>query len=76
MSAASALFVTSAPMRRPLLRRFFDAAERQRVDIDKMRRGLDLQLHEIDQVGAAGNELGLRVAAADAQADATSLARS
>src|ERR1700751_4834797 len=43
-----------------LLRRFFNAAERQRVDIDEPRRGLDLKLHEIDQIGAAGAELARR----------------
>jgi hypothetical protein len=40
-----------------VLRRFFDAAERQRVDVDEMRRRLDFELHEIDEVGAAGDEL-------------------
>src|SRR5580700_6124307 len=44
-----------------MLRRFFDAAERQRIDVDEMRRRLDLKLHEIDQIGAPGNELGCRL---------------
>ncbi len=40
------------------LRGLFDTGERQQADVDEMRRRLDLQLHEIDEVGAAGDELG------------------
>jgi hypothetical protein len=35
----------------------FDLVERQTVDVDQGRWCLHLQLHEIEQVGAAGNEL-------------------
>ena len=36
----------------------FDLVERQPVDVDQMRWCLDLELHQVEQVGAAGNELG------------------
>jgi hypothetical protein len=62
MSTASALFVTSAPMRRPPSAVSSDIGERQHADIDEMRRRLDLQLHEIDEVGATSYELGRRLA--------------
>ncbi|KAK0329101.1 hypothetical protein LTR94_038092, partial [Friedmanniomyces endolithicus] len=30
------------------------------VDVDQGGRGLDLELHEVEQVGAAGDEAGVR----------------
>ena len=44
----------------PSLGRRFDLVERQPVDVDQVRRGLDLELHQVEQVGAACNELGAR----------------
>ena len=41
-----------------LLRGLFDAAERQRIDVDKIRRRLDFKLHKVDQIGPASDELG------------------
>ncbi len=41
--------------------RLFDRLERQARDVDEPRRTLDLLLHEIDQVGAAGDEFRLRI---------------
>ena len=38
----------------------FDLVEREAVHVDQMRRRLDLQLHQVEQVGAAGDELGAR----------------
>jgi hypothetical protein len=34
-----------------------DAVQRQSVHVDQMRRCLDLELHQVQQVGAAGDEL-------------------
>ncbi len=42
----------------PTLGRRFDLVEREAVDVDQMRRRLDLELHQVEQVGAARNELG------------------
>ena len=35
-----------------------DLVQREVVDVDQVRRRLDLQLHQIEQVGAASDELG------------------
>ncbi len=40
----------------------FDLIEREPVDVDEMLRRFDLELHEIEQIGAAGDELGSRPA--------------
>ena len=40
----------------------FDFVEGEAVDVDEVRRGLDLQLHEVEQIGAAGDESGAGVA--------------
>jgi hypothetical protein len=32
------------------------------VDVDEVRRGLDLELHQVDEVRPAGEELGPRLA--------------
>ena len=37
-----------------------DLVEREAVHVDQMRRRLDLELHQIEQVGAAGDELRTR----------------
>ena len=42
-------------------RRLLDAVERQPRDVDQPRRALDIVLHQVDQVGAAGDELRARV---------------
>src|SRR5205085_8626330 len=39
-----------------------DAVQRQRVHVDEVRGRLDLQLHQVQQVGAAGDELRGRMA--------------
>ena len=41
--------------------RFLDRVERQPRDVDQARRVLDLIFHQVDKVGAPGNEFGLRV---------------
>ncbi len=54
-SAATSLLSPSprcAGRRRPSL----DLAERQAADVDQVRGPLDLQLHQVEQVGAAGQE--------------------
>ena len=60
----------------PALGRRLDRVERQPVHVDEVRRRFDLQLHQVEQVGAAGDELGARVRAAAAAASAGELARS
>jgi hypothetical protein len=40
--------------------RRLDLRQRQAPDIDQMRRPLDLQLHQVEQIGAAREELGAR----------------
>jgi hypothetical protein len=40
------------------LRRLFNAIKRQATDVDELRRRLDLQLHEVDEIRAPGDELG------------------
>jgi hypothetical protein len=42
--------------------RRLDLVEREAVDVDEVGRRFDLQLHQVEQVGAAGDELGVRVA--------------
>jgi hypothetical protein len=42
-------------------RRFLHRLERQVSDVDQPRRPLDLLLHQVDQIGAAGDEFRLRV---------------
>ena len=49
-------------MRRPPSGVVFDLVERQAADVDEMRRRLDLELHQVEQVGAAGDELGAGLA--------------
>ena len=44
----------------PAIGRGFDPGERQAADVDQVRRLLDLQLHQVEQVRAAGDELGVR----------------
>ena len=41
--------------------RFIDLLERQMRDVDQSRRARDVFLHEVDQIGAAGDELCVRV---------------
>ena len=58
-------------------RRGFDLVEREAVHIDQMRRRFDLELHQVEQVGAARDELGAADArAAAAAASAGDFARS
>jgi hypothetical protein len=38
------------------IRRLLDLVERQAVDIDQARRRLDLQLHQVEQIGPAGDD--------------------
>ena len=59
-SAARSVLRTSAPMRSPPSGVGFDLVERQTVHVDQVRRRLDLELHQIEQVGAACDELGAR----------------
>ena len=40
--------------------RGFDLVERKSVDVDQVRRGLDLELHQIEEIGAAGYEFAPR----------------
>jgi len=40
------------------LGRLFDAIKRQPTNVDELRRRLDLQLHEVDEIRAPGDELG------------------
>ena len=42
----------------PAFRRRLDLVEAEIVHVDQVRRRLDLQLHQVEQVGAAGDELG------------------
>ncbi|MGY4226419.1 hypothetical protein ACVMIH_003780 [Bradyrhizobium sp. USDA 4503] len=42
------------------VRGLLDAVERQVVDVDQMRRRLDLELHQVEQIRTAGDELGVR----------------
>jgi hypothetical protein len=42
--------------------RSFDLVQRQRVDIYQMRWRFDLQLHQVQQIGAPGDELGAFIA--------------
>src|SRR6185437_15603835 len=42
----------------PAVRRLLDLVERQAVHVDQVRWGLDLQLHQVEKVGAPGDEFG------------------
>ena len=42
----------------PAVGRRFDLVEREAVHVDQVRRRFDLELHQVEQVGAARNELG------------------
>ena len=44
----------------PAVRRGLDLVEAKAVDVDQMRRRLDLELHQVEQVGAARDELRAR----------------
>ena len=48
-------------MRKPPSGGLLDVVERQPRDVDQPRRALDILLHQIDQVGAAGDELRRRI---------------
>src|SRR5260370_34287587 len=41
----------------PAVRQIFDLLQRQPADIDQMRRLLDLELHQVQKLGAATDEL-------------------
>ena len=45
------------------VRRFLDGLERQPRDVDQPRGAFDILLHQVDQVGAAGNKFRPRIAA-------------
>ena len=55
---------TSAPRRSPPSGELLDPRERQAADIDQRLGPLDVLLHQVDQVRAAGDELARRRAAA------------
>ena len=42
----------------PAVRQLLDLLQRQAADVDQVRRLLDLELHQVEQVGAAADELG------------------
>ena len=44
----------------PALLRILDAVQPEVLNIDQMVRRLDLQLHQIEQIGPAGDEFGAR----------------
>ena len=46
----------------PAIREVLDLVQREAIHIDEMRRTFDLELHEIEQVGAARDEFRVRVA--------------
>ena len=48
-------------MRKPAVRRLLDLVQRQPRDVDQPRRALDILLHQVDQVGAAGDEFRRRI---------------
>ena len=43
------------------VRRLLDGLERQARDVDQLRRARHLVLHQVDQVGAAGDEFRSRI---------------
>ena len=43
------------------VRRLLDGLQRQPRDVDQPRRALDIVFHQVDQVGAAGDELRRRI---------------
>ena len=61
-SAARSVLRTSAPMCIPPSGVALDLVQRQAVHVDEMRGLLDLELHEVEQVGAAGDEFGAGIA--------------
>ena len=52
--------VTSAPIAQAAVVGRLDLVEPEVLHVDQMRRRLDLELHQVEQVGAAGDELGAR----------------
>ena len=56
----SKLRKAEAALRQEVGGRFLDGLQRQAADIDEAGRGLDLQLHQVEQVGAAGQQLDAR----------------
>ena len=42
-------------------RRLFHRLERQTRDVDQPHRALDIVLHQVDEIGAAGDKSGLRI---------------
>ena len=48
-------------MRRPPSAVCLDGLERQARDVDQPRRAFDIVFHQIDQVGAAGDEFRRRI---------------
>ena len=54
---------TNAPIRKPPSGVAFDLVEAKPIDVNQMCRGLDLQLHQIKQIGPASDEFGAIVAA-------------
>ena len=55
------MFGTSAPMRRPPSGCLLDGLERQPRDVDQPRRALDIVFHQVDEIGAAGDEFRRRI---------------
>ena len=55
------MFVTSAPSRSPPSADGLDVRQGQARDVDQPARPLDVLLHQVDQVRAAGDELGRAV---------------
>ena len=47
-------------MRKPAAGGLLDLVERQPRDVDQLGRPLDIHLHQIDQIGAAGDEFRAR----------------
>jgi hypothetical protein len=44
------------PDKQATIRRVFDLLQRQARDVDHLRRPFDIHLHQINQIGAAGDE--------------------
>ena len=44
-----------------VVRQLLDLREREPIDVDELLRPLDADLHEVDQICSATEELGLRV---------------
>ena len=62
MKALDTGSAVTVPVGEKVLGRVFNLLQRQPRDIDQLRRTFDLHLHQIDQIGAAGDELGARIA--------------